>query len=221
MFVITQGELWRTDGTEAGTQRISALPEPPFTSGNPLNPGYSNLTGMGNRVYFTIELPGEGALGWPAELWVSDGTEAGTHAVDQIPPRYPGARFLTPVRDSLFFMADDGVHGTEIWVIPSAQSENIVGDSNHDGRFDSADFVAVFAAGKYEDGIPGNATFEEGDWNGDGDFDSGDMVFAFQAGTYEVEPPAARPRPNQLAAAAIDQIFAETPGRSRRGGMLA
>ncbi len=60
----------------------------------------------------------------------------------------------------------------------------IPGDSNGDGRFDSADFVAVFTIGEYEDEDPGNSTFAEGDWNGDGDFDSLDIVFAFQAGTY-------------------------------------
>jgi hypothetical protein len=61
----------------------------------------------------------------------------------------------------------------------------IAGDSNRDGIFNSGDLVAVFTAGKYEDGIPGNATFEEGDWNGDGDFDSADLVFVFQKGNYD------------------------------------
>ncbi len=60
-----------------------------------------------------------------------------------------------------------------------------VGDSNHDGHFDSADFVAAFAAGEYEDGIDNNSTWEEGDWNRDGDFDSSDFVEAFQCGGYE------------------------------------
>ena len=64
------------------------------------------------------------------------------------------------------------------------QAPCIPGDANGDGRFDSADIVAVFAAGEYEDQTPGNSTFDEGDWNGDGDFDSLDIVFAFQAGTY-------------------------------------
>ena len=60
-----------------------------------------------------------------------------------------------------------------------------IGDSNRDGRFDSGDFVAAFAAGEYEDGIDGNSTWEEGDWNRDGDFDSADFVEAFKCGGYE------------------------------------
>ena len=70
---------------------------------------------------------------------------------------------------------------------PGRENEpaRIPGDSNGDGRFDSSDFVTVFQAAEYEDGIPQNSTFEEGDWNGDGDFDSRDFVFAFQKGNYQ------------------------------------
>ncbi|MCA9201368.1 MAG: hypothetical protein KDA87_27710, partial [Planctomycetales bacterium] len=65
------------------------------------------------------------------------------------------------------------------------------GDANLDGEFNSGDFVEVFTAGQYEDGIAGNSTWASGDWNGDGDFDSGDFVTAFQAGGYELGPRAA------------------------------
>lgn len=67
-----------------------------------------------------------------------------------------------------------------------------MGDSNIDGEFNSSDFVAVFTAGEYEDGIAGNSVWETGDWNGDGDFTSGDFVLAFSDGGYELGPrPAA------------------------------
>lgn len=61
-----------------------------------------------------------------------------------------------------------------------------VGDSNFDGEFNSADFVAVFADGKYETGQA--ATYSQGDWNGDGLFTSGDFVLAFSDGGYEKGP---------------------------------
>jgi hypothetical protein len=79
----------------------------------------------------------------------------------------------------------------------------LVGDSNGDGVFNSSDLVFVFQGGKYEDGIPKNATFEEGDWNGDGDFDSSDLVLAFQEGHYVA---AARLATQSIAA--IDWLFA-------------
>jgi hypothetical protein len=60
-----------------------------------------------------------------------------------------------------------------------------IGDSNLDKEFSSADFVAIFIAGQYEDSTAMNSTWATGDWNGDGDFTSSDLVFAFQKGGYE------------------------------------
>ena len=79
-----------------------------------------------------------------------------------------------------------------------------IGDSNLDGVFDSADFVQVFKAGKYEDRIRNNATWAEGDWNQDGDFDSGDLVYAFTHGKYSASAKQAR-----NVAASIDVLFGE------------
>jgi hypothetical protein len=62
------------------------------------------------------------------------------------------------------------------------------GDANMDGEFSSADFVAVFTIGEYEDATVGNSTWADGDWNGDKDFTSSDFVFAFQDGGYEKGP---------------------------------
>ncbi|MCA9216145.1 MAG: Hint domain-containing protein, partial [Planctomycetales bacterium] len=76
--------------------------------------------------------------------------------------------------------------------------DKVPGDSNGDGRFTSADLVAVFQAAKYETGA--SATFAEGDWNGDGIFNTRDLVFAFQNTVYE--------RPAAIPIAAIDQLDA-------------
>ncbi|MCP4192866.1 MAG: hypothetical protein GY768_19815 [Planctomycetaceae bacterium] len=64
---------------------------------------------------------------------------------------------------------------------------SLSGDSNEDGRFDSADLVLAFQAGEYEDDLPNNSSWAEGDWNGDRDFDSADFVAAFQYGRYSRE----------------------------------
>ena len=89
--------------------------------------------------------------------------------------------------------------GKIVWL--DNQLNGIPGDSNRDGRFNSADLVTVFQAGEYEDDIEGNSTFEEGDWSGDGDFNSSDLVFAFKAGNYVFETTFDRAR-------AADLIFA-------------
>ena len=76
----------------------------------------------------------------------------------------------------------------------------LLGDINGDDVFDSSDFVRVLEAGKYDLGIPGSATFDEGDWNGDGVFDSSDLVLAFRLGNYVSGPDVA---------AAIEAISAQ------------
>ena len=75
------------------------------------------------------------------------------------------------------------------------------GDANLDGLFNTADFVAVLTAGKYEDGIPDNAGWADGDWDGDGDFNTNDLVIALQTGAYERAPEA-----RSVAAVAADPI---------------
>lgn len=58
----------------------------------------------------------------------------------------------------------------------------MVGDSNIDGIFDSADLVLVFQAGLYESNQV--ATWDTGDWDHDGFCTSADLVLAFQIGAY-------------------------------------
>ena len=96
-----QEQLYRTDGTEAGTVRID------FPATNP-----QSLTNIGGTLYFGAQ----GAQGpnGDGELWKSDGTDAGTVLVKQIdPPPYgaldPGP--FTDVNGTAFFWNDaDGVH---------------------------------------------------------------------------------------------------------------
>jgi hypothetical protein len=81
---------------------------------------------------------------------------------------------------------DESASGTFTVIVTPA----VIGDSNNDGFFNTADLVLVLQSGEYEDTIPGNSTWEEGDWNRDGDFGTGDFVYALQEGTYESAVPA-------------------------------
>ncbi|MBL8213133.1 MAG: hypothetical protein JNK87_20620 [Bryobacterales bacterium] len=99
-------ELWKSDGTAAGTTLVKdILP-------GPAHSGVSNLTNVNGTLFFSTTAPGEGA-----ELWKSDGTPAGTVLVKDI---YPGPfssspRNLTSFNGILLFWADDGVNGVELW----------------------------------------------------------------------------------------------------------
>jgi hypothetical protein len=96
-----------------------------------------------------------------------------------------------------FDVTKDGLVNTDdiVSMLESADKLNsYVGDADLDGQFNTADFVAVFIAGQYEDTAVGNSTWATGDWNGDGEFATSDLVLAFQRGGYE-----AGPRPNVQA----------------------
>jgi hypothetical protein len=97
------------------------------------------------------------------------------------------AEMTAGTNNAAFDLNGDGV--TDIgdrrfWVENLANT--FIGDSNFDGEFSSADFVAVFIPAKYETGQA--ATWTEGDWNGDGVFSSSDFVAAFTGGGYENGP---------------------------------
>ena len=99
-------ELWKTDGTAAGTNLVKDI-----------NPGADNsfprdLTFFGGALYFAAD---DGTSG--RELWKSDGTAAGTMRIKDI---NPGAGDSSPrdfksVNGTLYFRADDGVAGEELW----------------------------------------------------------------------------------------------------------
>ena len=91
-------------------------------------------------------------------------------------------------------------------------AQQVTGDSNHDGVFDSSDLVTVFLSGEYENDIAHDSTFEEGDWNGDMDFDSADLVAAFQRGAYRTPVDAQ----GDGIAAAVDFFFADEDEKEKK-----
>jgi ELWxxDGT repeat protein len=90
-------EVWRSDGTAAGTMMVKDVKPGPDRS----YPRW--LTNVGGSLFFVAN--GE-------QLWKSDGTAAGTVMVKALYP-YPAG--LTDVAGTLYFSADDGVHGVEPW----------------------------------------------------------------------------------------------------------
>jgi ELWxxDGT repeat protein len=102
-------ELWRTDGTPAGTVPVADL-FPGSGSSAPLD-----LTPAGDRLFFTAD---DGEHG--RELWVTRGTPGDPQPVGR---RTDGTLSLSPAGltvagDTLFFSADDGVNGRELWLLP-------------------------------------------------------------------------------------------------------
>ncbi|UMG92898.1 hypothetical protein [Nocardioides sp. TF02-7] len=71
-------ELWTSDGTEAGTRMVSNLA--PDAQYDARSSAPFDLVPAGDRLFFTAT-----ADGGPHELWVTDGTEAGTRQVTDRP----------------------------------------------------------------------------------------------------------------------------------------
>ena len=98
-------ELWRW--TIGGVSQVADI-EPGPGSGSP-----SGLYAVGSNIVFSGCTTADGC-----EPWVSDGTAPGTVPLADIHPAdgsYPYNFLWHPGLARLFFNADDGVHGTELW----------------------------------------------------------------------------------------------------------
>jgi ELWxxDGT repeat protein len=110
-------ELWRTDGTPAGTQQIlniNQIADPNRALGSTLGSNPTDFVGLGNEVLFVAN---DGVNG-PA-LWETDGTHDGTSMIRAFNgtdlPGGPIAQ-LTVVGNSVFFEGDTTDTGAELWV---------------------------------------------------------------------------------------------------------
>jgi len=99
-------EIWRSDGTKAGTYQVADI-APSSPSSNPF--GY---TAVGPSVFFSAN---DGTSG--SELWVTNGTSAGTHLVADIRAGKKGSvpEDLTTLGSFVYFTANDGINGRELW----------------------------------------------------------------------------------------------------------
>lgn len=113
----TGAELWKSDGTSAGTVMVldifsGATSSNGQTVANSSEPG--QLTTVGSTLFFTAA---DSATG--RELWKSDGTAAGTVRVKDVRTGADGSLtsqdVLIPLGNTLFFSANDGSSGRELW----------------------------------------------------------------------------------------------------------
>ncbi|MCC6678608.1 MAG: hypothetical protein IT436_15855 [Phycisphaerales bacterium] len=107
-----QTGLYFTDGTPAGTSKLLTIAP---TGGLP---GVND-----DLLYF-----GNNGLGLGYELWISDGTAAGTSLVRDIRPGSAGSvpQVFTPFADDMLFFADDGEHGMELWITDATEAGTVL-----------------------------------------------------------------------------------------------
>ena len=100
-------ELWKSDGTAAGTVLVKDImpgAEAPYHE--------LHMTNVDGTLFFTAFDAAHGV-----ELWKSDGTAAGTMIVRDINPGTDSSNpyGLTSAGGWLFFGAYDPAHGVELW----------------------------------------------------------------------------------------------------------
>jgi hypothetical protein len=191
-------------------------------------PWPDDAAGTGN----SLNRKAPGLYGNDGNSWVAAAASPGRATFEQQPGDFDndGLIDLTDVAllfdqlqsatpDLGFDLNNDGqVNGADRDVLILDVMGSTYGDSNLDYVFESGDLVRIFQVGEFEDGIPGNSSWDEGDWNGDGDFDSADLLLAAQTGGYV--PNYVRPQPAVAAAATpagaisaleADRVLAELP----------
>ena len=134
--------LWRTDGTSTGTTIVKNS-----VSHHGMSPSY--LTVVDDKLFFSADTSSP----WDVELWVSDGTQDGTHLLKDINTKgsyydsgsYPTS--LTNIDGTLVFIAKDAVHGYELWRSDGTE-EGTVPMSN----FEEDDFIKGFSPLIYMNG---------------------------------------------------------------------
>ncbi|HEY8135991.1 MAG TPA: hypothetical protein VIF08_08135, partial [Candidatus Limnocylindrales bacterium] len=139
-------ELWRSDGTSAGTKQVIDL-----------NPDYpdsvDDLTNVAGTLFFTADLDGD------RELWKSRGTTATTMRVADInasDSSDPGP--LTRVGNRLFFGADDG-SGRHLWRTKGTMASTVEIDDAAPFECGLFDFACGFVSVNYTPAALGSLYF--------------------------------------------------------------
>ena len=155
-------QLWKTDGTEAGTALVKAFP-----NANAIR----SLVATNSMVFFLVE-----GGNYVNKFWKTNGTEAGTMIVKDTDPTNslswdPFRLFATD--DLVFFHAGTASTGIEIWKSDgTADGTNIIKEINpgpNDGTYHIINGSMAELNGKvYFYGGASSTTNEQGLWETDG-----------------------------------------------------
>jgi ELWxxDGT repeat protein len=112
-------EIWRSDGTAAGTYQLKDI----YAGTESSYP--EQLTLLNNIVYFVARQESFS----DKELWRTDGTVAGTYMVKNIHPQQGAGTYiynLVASHGKLYFAADDPYHDREPWMSDGTEAGTVI-----------------------------------------------------------------------------------------------
>lgn len=103
-------ELWVTEGTEETTRLVKDLEPGYIAEGQPYNGSPNNFSVINDKLIFTAY-----SRNYGTELWVSDGTDAGTYMYKDLNPGFYGSEYnnFYAFNDKVFFTANFDLYTTD------------------------------------------------------------------------------------------------------------
>jgi ELWxxDGT repeat protein len=99
-------QLWRSDGSDAGTTPVTDESSPGSFP--------KELTAVGDTLFFNAKV--DGSYGASTQIWKYENTDASPVMLTDFPGGASGAfDFLDSALGKFFFSGNDGIHGTELW----------------------------------------------------------------------------------------------------------
>ncbi|GAL84837.1 hypothetical protein MYP_2065 [Sporocytophaga myxococcoides] len=116
LYFFAGDSLWKSDGTVAGTVFVKKIGETPI--GYPKNSNALSIKGA--SIFFTQDAPS--SIG----VWRTGGTNATTLKIRSFNSISP----ISSYQNNLYFAANDGVNGSELWKLSSSFNFSLVKDIN-------------------------------------------------------------------------------------------
>jgi ELWxxDGT repeat protein len=128
--------LWKSDGTEMGTMIVSTIASAYLQGREP-----TDIREVDGKVFFEVN----------NDLWVTDGTQAGTELLREfldMPPhltQLPQRQFVE-LNGQLYFHAADVEHGRELWTSDGTDAGTVLVKDIRPGVYSSADYQSQAVA---------------------------------------------------------------------------
>jgi len=187
-------ELWKSDGTTAGTVLVKDIFTGTATNGTPNSSNIQYFTAYKGKVYFRART---GATS-NNELWVTDGTAAGTIMVKDIRAGTTGGNplYLTVFGSYLYFTANNGTNGNELWRSDGTTNGTVLFKDIRPGTVSSSPYNNNQNTGVNRFAVMGNAFYFRANdgsngtelWKSDGTVNGTILVKDIRTGTAASSP---------------------------------